>query len=1020
VRTTRIAVTLVLALLPATAVTQSSVQQVAQLADTAAPVTTIGLLDRPARLRIAETSLETALMMLTRASGVSLAFSPTRLPPDARVSCACDEVTVRAALDQLLAGSGLIYLELVGQIVLVPVVSDSEPERRPADPGSVSLASGAGTPDAARTDAQDSVVAGVVENARGESLEEAQIVVVGTTQGTRSDARGHFRIEGVSGPEVRLRVTFVGYRPLTRTVTVGDQNVRFALEQVPIELAPLAVVGSRSGRARTNVDRPVPVDVLPAAELQATGQSEVAQMLQFLAPSFHSTKYGIVNVTAYVDPVTLRGMGTDQTLVLINGRRRHQSAAMNVNRVVGRGSVGTDINAIPAAAIERIEILREGAASQYGSDAIAGIGNIVLKDASSGGSITAKSGVSSRSDGELYDVSLNYGTMIGQKPESFLNTTFAFLRNEETDRKDTFRGFVYNLDPAVDASLIAANGFDRQRDVGTKFGQARSTMGSFFYNGGYPLGATWTAYSFGGLSYKDLLSFGFFRQPGAATRSVPQIFPKGFSPLYPASATDAQVSAGMRKTSPTGWSIDIGGTYGKNWLSTRVRAAPNASYGVFSPTEFFLGRNNFGHQTFSVDVARLFSSSNSARTFSLALGGEARREEYQITVGDRVSFTEGPDTTKEYSSAGKVGFSPREVVSRDRGNFGGYVDTEAELTKALLLGAAARFEHYTDFGSNVSGKFTARYKLTEQLALRGAANRGFRAPSLQQLSFSANDPQFGKNSAGQDDVINILHIRNDDPIVRTLGYGDLGPETSWDFSLGATGRLAGDRLTFSVDVYQIRVDNRIILSEQLDVATIPSISYLLADQNIRAVQFFTNAVDTKTKGLDLVLSYGGSLGGSSTLSTTLAATFNKTRFDSPVRTSQVLRDAGVTAVVGPQSRGLVEVAQPRDKIILSLTYGLPRFTASVRTTRFGEIADVDSRDPAGNFQVKGSKYVADVALGYTLGNFTLNAGVNNIFDVFPDKNLYGGVFDGLSPYGRSTSQFGLMGRFIHSGVTATF
>jgi iron complex outermembrane receptor protein len=581
---------------------------------------------------------------------------------------------------------------------------------------------------------------------------------------------------------------------------------------------------------------------------------------------------------------------------------------------------------------------------------------------------------------------------------------------------------VYSRTPALDDSLIASHGFDRRRDVGTKFGQARSAIGSLFYNAAYPVADSWAAYSFGGLSYKDLLSFGFFRQPGHPQRSDTLLFPKGYAPEYPARTIDAQVSAGVRRTSTSGWSVDIGGTYGKNWLPTYVRNAANASYGVFAPTEFYLGNNNFGHQTVSVDLSRLVSSPGSARTMSIAFGVEGRREEYQITTGDRVSYTKGPDsTTKEFSSAGKVGFSPLEAVNRERTNIGAYVDAEADLTQALLLGGALRFEHYSDFGSNLSGKVSGRYRITDQLALRGAVNRGFRAPSLQQLYFSANDPQFGKNALNQDDAINILHIRNDDPVIKTLGYGNLGPETSLDLSLGATGRVAGDRLVFSVDVYQVRVNDRIIISEQFDVTQIPSIAYLFTDRNVRRVQFFTNAVDTKTRGLDVVLSYNGHLGGAGNLSTSLAATFNRTRFDSPVRTSQVLRDAGITQVVGGATRGLVEVAQPRSKVVASVGYALSRFSANVRATRFGEISDVDSRDSNGAFQVKRAKYVADVSLSLGIARgVTLNGGVNNIFDAFPDRNLYGGSFTGLAPYGRSTSQFGLMGRFIYSSLSYTF
>jgi iron complex outermembrane receptor protein len=867
--------------------------------------------------------------------------------------------------------------------------------------------------------AQGNSVSGVVRDAEsGEPLVGATVVIKGTTRGATIGVDGSFSLEASEG-EV-LVFSYIGYR--RKEITVGkDANLKISLTADALSMAEVVVVGSHSNRARTNVERAVPVDVLSVRDLQSTGHTELAQMIHYQAPSFHSTKYGIVNVTAYIDPATLRGMGTDQTLVLINGKRRHQSAALNVNLVVGRGSVGTDLNAIPTAAIERVEILRDGAAAQYGSDAISGIVNIVLKEDAAGGAITQKLGTSSRGDGDLYETSVNYGTKINDKDGSYLNTTFVFHHHDETDRKDRYAGYVYvRGNTAADEAMIAQRGFNRDTDIGTKFGQSRNTMGTFFYNGAYPLGKDWETYSFGGVSYKDLLAFGFYRQAGRADRSVPEIYPDGYSPLFPAKSIDAQVSAGIKKTDVTGWNFDLGGTYGKNWLPTYVEEGANASYGVFTPTEFYLGNNNFGHQTFGATASRTFAKPGEDRSFSLAFGAEARREEYQITVGDRVSYTHGPlINTKEFSSSGKVGFSPREAVDRDRTNVGVFVDAEADLSQAFLLGAAARFENYSDFGSNLSGKISARYKLANPFSLRGSVNRGFRAPSLQQLYFSANDPQFGRNAQGQDDAINILQIRNDDPILPTLGYGNLDAETSLDFSLGATLQL-GRQFSFTADAYQVKVKDRIIISEQFDITLFPNLSYLFTEQNIRRVQFFTNAVDTKTQGLDLVALYNKPF-GASTLTATLAATFNKTKFDSEVRTSPQLVSAGITQVVGVNMRGLIEVAQPKNKFILSLGYDHPKFNANARATRFGKIEDVDSRDPAGKFQVKKAKNVVDLSLGFTFTpRIKLNADVNNVFDEFPDRNLYGGIFDGLSPYGRSTSQFGLMGRFYSAGLTFNY
>ncbi len=868
---------------------------------------------------------------------------------------------------------------------------------------------------------QEKEIKGVIREDSGNPLPGANVLVKGTDIGTLSDFDGNFSIQVPDGKQI-LIISYLGFA--TTEVNIKDKTtIDVTLQSEANQLEDVMLVGSRSNVARTNVERAAPVDVLKTQDLVSTGQTELAQQIHFQAPSFNSTKYGIVNVTSYVDPATLRGLGTDQTLVLINGKRRHQSAALNVNRVVGRGSVGTDLNAIPSAAIERIEILRSGAAAQYGSDAIAGIVNLVLKDDYNKNSITAKSGISSRSDGAVYDFSVNLGNRIAEKENSYLNTTFYFHHNEETDRKDTYSGFVFDRDDEVnDALLVEQNGFDRDKDIGTKFGQSRNTMGAVIFNGAYPINESWEIYGFGGISHKKLLSFGFFRQPGRTERSVPEIYSFGYSPLYPATSTDAQASLGVQNDLRDGWNFDLSVTYGKNWLATYTENAANASFGIFTPTEFYLGNNNFGHTSVNTSISKTYRDMNVLKSLSLAFGAEFKNEEYQITIGDRVSYTEGPFADQgEFSSSGKIGFSPREAVDKNRASYGVFADIESDISEALLVGAAARVENYDGFGTNVSGKLNARLKFTKNFSLRASVNRGFRAPSLHQLNFSANDPQFGINAQGEDDSINILHIRNDDPTVGKLGYGNLDAETSWDYNIGITAKL-GQKILLTLDAYQVDVQDRIIISESLDVNDV-GLPELFTEQNIAEIQFFTNAVDTKTTGIDFVGTYTERFGANDDkiFTTTLSATLNKTEFNSEVRTSQELQTLGVTEVVGERMRGLVEVAQPKNKFILSLDYKSKRFFTTVRLTRFGEVSDVDSRDDNGDFQVKDAKIVTDLSLGFNFSEkFSWNASVNNLFDVFPDRNLYGGTFNGLSPYGRSTSQFGVMGSFFSTGFNFNF
>ncbi|WP_062060566.1 TonB-dependent receptor [Aquimarina longa] len=874
---------------------------------------------------------------------------------------------------------------------------------------------------APKPEIQKREVKGTVKDNKGAPLPGANILIKDTDIGTLTDFDGNFSIEVPEGSNI-LVVSYLGFA--TAEIDITDKSiVSISLKSEADQLEDVVLIGSRSNVARTNVERAVPVDVLKTEDLVSTGQTELAQQIHFQAPSFNSTKYGIVNVTSYVDPATLRGLGTDQTLVLINGKRRHQSAALNVNRVVGRGSVGTDLNAIPSAAIERIEILRNGAAAQYGSDAIAGIVNLVLKKSTEKNSLVAKSGMSSRGDGTVYDVSVNLGNRIANKEDSYLNTTFWFHHNDETDRKDRYTGFVFDRDDAAnDEILIGQRGFDRDRDVKTQFGQSRNTMGAMFFNGAYPISENWEIYGYGGLSHKKLLSFGFFRQPGRVERAVPEIYPFGYSPLYPATSTDAQASLGIQNDLRDGWNFDLSVTYGKNWLATYVENGANASYGIFTPTEFYLGNNNFGHTSINSSISKTYQDLNALKSLTLSFGAEYRNEEYQITTGDRVSYSQGPFAdVGEFSSSGKIGFSPREAVDKNRSSFGFFTDIESDISEVLLVGAAARFENYEGFGSNISGKVNARIKFTKNLSLRASVNRGFRAPSLHQLNFSANDPQFGINASGEDDSINILHIRNDDPVVAQLGYGDLDAETSLDFNVGLTAKL-GQKLLFTLDAYQVQVKDRIIISESLDVNDV-GLPQLFTEENIAEIQFFTNAVDTKTTGIDFVGTYTEKFGANDDkiFNTTLSATFNKTEFDSAIRTSAELQQLGVTEVVGDRMQGLVEVAQPKSKIILSLDYKSKIFFTNLRFTRFGEVSDVDSRDDNGNFQVKDPKIVTDFSLGFNFSErISWNASVNNIFDAFPDRNEFGGTFNGLSPYGRSTSQFGVMGTFFSTGFNLNF
>jgi iron complex outermembrane receptor protein len=846
----------------------------------------------------------------------------------------------------------------------------------------------------------------------GHPLEGASITVKGTGRGVTTSSSGEFQID-VNENDV-LEINFVGFEPITITVR-GQESVTAALQAASKTMADVTIVGSRSNIARTNVERPVPVDVLSSKDIQKTGQTELGQMIHFSAPSFNSTKHGISNVTSYVDPATLRGLGPDQTLVLVNGKRRHQSAALNVNNVVGRGTVGTDLNVIPTNAIDRVEILRDGAAAQYGSDAIAGIVNLQLKRGAKGGSVITHAGITKEGDGATLEQSVNFGLPIGRKG-GFFNTTLQVHHNEPTDRSTPFNGKVYNSNAAKDDSIIAARGFNRQI-AGTKYGTSKNTSGMAFYNAEIPLAKSWALYSFGGYSYKKVTAYGFFRPPSNAKRTVLSIFPNGYAPVFPAALQDISGTAGFKRTNKAGWSIDVSNTYGRNHIDLYSNNTVNPSYGDASPTSFYGGALAFAQNTTNVDFTKSMKNLGRVQSLSLSFGGEFRSEHYEIKQGDDPSWKKGNLVNTDVGASGREGFADVNAVKRSRSNIGVYADIESDISSKLLMSVAGRFENYSDFGSNVSGKLSARYKVSRSLSFRGSVNRGFRAPSMHQLYYSNNADAQWLTINSVFDAYPIGHLRNDNPYVQALGIGKLKAETSLDYNAGFTMQL-GRKFMMTVDAYQIDIKDRIVISAQLD-ATSPALAPIFSGSGYALVQFFSNAINTRTKGLDVVSTYKERFNADNELTLSAALMLNETKLKGDIRTPSKLSSVG-NDLIDRSMLGLIEVAQPRNKVITSASYRFRKIEALLRATRFGEVT-ARQNNPLQD-QTFGARIITDASLGF---NFTprvsWTVGANNIGNVYPDKiELVALTSSGQTPYTRFTSQFGFMGAYYYTSVRIGF
>ena len=857
---------------------------------------------------------------------------------------------------------------------------------------------------------QNQEIKGTVTTENGIPLEFATINIKGTKSNSTTDSSGNFEIStSVNAP--KLIISLFGYE--TKEVVAKENFITIQLVLKDNNLDEIVIVGSRNPK-KSKLETAVPVDVVNLAKIRnSIPQTSLNDILTYLTPSFNSSRQSSSDGTEHIDPASLRGLGPDQVLVLVNGKRRHTTSLVNYQNTVGNGSVGTDLSAIPSSSIKRIEVLRDGAAAQYGSDAIAGVINLILKD-NTGLEANATYGQTSRNDGQTTNLNLNYGTKIG-KNGGFINLTGEFSNREKTNRSqnhnliifdqsanDNFFAYDFsNSDArAIDDAALATAGLKRD-DFNFQIGDAKIRNMQGFFNMSLPVNSKIEFYASGGLSHRNGTGFGFRRLPSETENVVASLFPFGFQPELNSIVNDQSLISGF-KFKLADWKLDLSNTFGQNIFDYGVSKTNNFSLGANSPTSFDAGSHSFLQNTVNADASRLFPTIFNG--LNLAFGAEYRLENYKINAGEIGSYIDG-------GAQSFPGFSPLNEVNKNRNSIALYTDIEIDFSEKFMIGVAGRYEDYSDFGNTINGKLSSRYKILDNFFVRGAISTGFRAPSLHQQYFNniAADIVDGK-------PLNSGIFRNDSEVAIQLGIPKLKEETSKNYSLGFVYSPLKN-LHFTVDAYQIKIDNRIIITGNLGNDAygdaVPELQALFAPYGAQTARFFTNAINTETNGIDFVADYDLRFSNSN-LNISLLYNYNKNNVADKLNNVPATFIGQEDVYYGPQERSLIETNTPNHKGTLGLNYGVNKFNFVLRETYFGEV--IRDAFPFGTTQKHKGKVVTDLTASYkATPQITFTLGANNLFDVFPDKQIYENSYFGVFKY--APVQMGTTGAYYFARMS---
>ncbi|MEA5425740.1 TonB-dependent receptor [Arcicella lustrica] len=817
--------------------------------------------------------------------------------------------------------------------------------------------------------AQDKTLTGKVKDAKdGSVLAGASVVAKGTSIGTVTNSLGEFTLKVPVSVSV-LTVSFIGYA--SKDVPVGTGVLNVSLDVASNQLEEVVIsTGSRNSK-RTMTDTPLPIDILSAADLKTTGQTSFDKALQYRVPSFNTVNTPVNDATSLLDPYEIRNMGPSRTLILINGKRKNTSALMYIQTSPGRGESGADISAIPQQAIKRVEILRDGASAQYGSDAIAGVMNIILKDKFDYGSATLTMGVTAKGDGKHIGFSVNNGSNF---EKGYINYTIDFSRTTLANRPGTV-----SAEAEADASL----GFDAplaqvksflalKPDAGNINGQPENTAAKFLVNGGYSVGEKAELYYTAAYVYKRVNSFANYRTPYWRPTDNGLLTPAGqpylgYVPTFQGDLNDYTATIGV-KSETNGWKTDLSFTTGGNKQLYTVSNSVNRSLGKGSPTYFKPGGYEFSHNVGNIDVSKQVNDK-----LSLSFGSEFRAETFTVFVGDTSSYVgSGADSFP--------GTTPNNAGTNTRFNFGGYVDLGYDITDEFLVNGTLRSEHYSDFGDATVYKISSRYKFSDKVTLRGSYSTGFRAPLLHQIYQQQAQASFVPGQGIQTKGV----VNNVSPQAFALGVPKLTPEKSTNFTVGL-GLNPTKNLSVTLDYYNIKVKDRIVLGSEIagTDAGNTALDNILTSNGIVAVSFFANALNTTTSGLDFVVSQKNIELGMGKLGINLAGNYTFENKYTSINNPKLIADAGKSIFDRTQD-ALLFSSRPKYKVILGFDYLIKGININLNNTLFGKTRFHQNGLDANTDTEFTPAVVSDLAISIPFSSkttFTFN--VNNVLNVLP-------------------------------------
>ena len=890
--------------------------------------------------------------------------------------------------------------------------------------------------------AQSGTIKGVVTDTTTGPVVGAVVTVDASALLTQTNARGAYEFRGVSVGTHTVRVRALGHTPATQSVNVeatGTVTANFTIGSNAVELARVEVVAGSRARHQAADELAVPVDVYTTEQIQQQGTTETGRILAALSPSVNMPHQSVTDANDIVQPFTLRGLSPDHTLVLINGWRQHQTALVNTFPYgSGAGSSGVDLNAIPAGAIDRIEVLRDGDAADYGSDAIAGVVNIKMKEGQFAPFLNVEGGryytANYPHDGTGVDINSGLGLGLGR---GSLTLFGEFKHDDPTNRAwpDKFLADANGITDDIDTltgTIIHKNNSIKQPNLHWGDGELRN--GQLFANFRMPVTASGNTevYAFGGFSDHFGTGNGFWRYLDG-NRNWPQIYPQGFLPEFDPTSKDYSATGGVR-TTVGGWSLDFGGSYGLNTFDYNLRNTLNPSLGpcldiacapgadgvlgtaddpgIPNQTTFFAGRLRRSEYELGINGSKAYEVGLPA-PLNIAAGVLFRGEDYAIKQGELASYVNGAYPAQDGSGPAPAGssvfggFRPQDASDHSRTNIGTYIDLETNLTPQFLANIAGRFEHYSDFGSNVSGKLALRYQPAKQLVLRGSLSNGFRAPGLAQSYFSHITTSF---IGGQ--LFEVGNFPVNARAAEIFGAKPLTEEKSVNISSGLAYTPV-ENFTLTLDYFHIKITNRILLGATFADSVSQAI---LADSGvtgIAGVQFFTNGLDTKTDGVDATANYRMPA-GSGTLDFSLGANYTRnkiTRVD-PLPAVLQGKPTEITSILDLVTTLAIEKERPDWRGTLTGQYSISRFHALARASYYGSF---DSAEPSfTDGEHYGGKTLLDTEIGYRFNQVNLSIGARNLFDVYPDQaHKEFNNNDNTFPWA-AASPFGYNGRYLYT------